>query len=793
MGRGATRAICALTLLLAAPVARAQVCSSSFFSWAVQRAPTTTTGPASTAANDTSFNPLGGSFNYFVQGTKLFAYSNSDGTKMWEATFSSTLQNFPSPVTLSSGAGEFIFVTTQDGRLWKIDAVNGSTSLWVDTRRSMTAGFFPSPNTFVTDPVCATDQLIATPGVQLSQFADSAFKDNLNAAGHANDDLVFVISNNQCADTTHNEIRAYYASDLSLKWVFNNNNSNAVSAPRQVDRGSEGCAIWYGDGSDPAGNTLYCGTLLQDPAGAQQSLWAINALTGALRWSYNAGSIQNRPMLRRGPDGLRVYVVNFDGGIQAFSPTVDPVHPVQGRPLWSGPLQVPLKVQAVPWPYTAGGKTHLLLVDFGGNIRDYRDDGANGFIGPAQHPSGVIATTMCPAGGLCYRGTPVAGVGLIPPKSYVGRTDGRVQQLSETLAREGLMEVNPSNSNDVDVFGVSLDVEGGATAVNRLVAVAEERPGGQANGYVTRINIPICADAPPVGAIGCACANGAVCGTGTVGDPFRCCDAAQDSCNANSHNNPCRPLRCSVEPSCCVFLFEPCLSDSDCGGRPGSCDLSLELCTSPCDPSVNDACGQATQTCQPYRGSLYQVPDNTPCDDGRLCTAAVPVPVPVDCVTAGDGTSCERDRPLSGALSGDCPAFAPICSGSNSAFSGNGGAIVGGRCCPEGTACNLATGKCRGNFGTGTNSNDVCRAGTCSSDTYASCICVSPGDRACATGLACCGGALGCVNLATNSSSCGVCGLACPGGTICVADRCCPGGVCPAQLACYPQELFCSE
>jgi hypothetical protein len=497
-------------------------------------------------------------------------------------------------------------------------------------------------------------------------------------------------------------------------------------------------------------------------------------------------------MLRSGPDGLRVYVVNFDGGIQAFSPVEDPVQPLQGRPLWSGPLQVPLKVSAVPWPYTAGGKTHLVLVDIGGNVRDYRDDGASGFAGPVQHPTGVIATTTCPAGGLCYRGTPVAGVGLSPGKIYLARNDGRIQQLTETLDREGVMEVNPSNSNDVDVFGVSLDVEGAATAVNRLVAVAEEKPGGVPNGFVARINIPICTNPPPLGgAAGCSCGSAGVCGTGAVGDPFRCCNAAQDSCGGSSRNNPCQPLRCSVEPTCCVFLFAPCSFDGDCGGRPGSCDVSLGFCTSPCDPSVNASCGAATGTCQYYKGGLSLIPDGTPCDDQKACTAAVPAPALVDCAMAADGTTCERDRPSSGALTADCPASAPVCSGSGSALGGQGGAITNGRCCPEGTACNLATNKCAGNFGAGTNGNDVCRAGTCSSDDYASCPCVNPGDRACSAGQACCGAA-GCVSLATNSSSCGVCGLSCPAGSVCVEDRCCPGGVCPAQLACYPQELFCS-
>jgi outer membrane protein assembly factor BamB len=795
MARRTGRAIRLLALLLIVPAITAQqavVCPTfptNYYSWGVQRVNTGSLGASATPANDTSYT-FGPSRNYFAVGTRLFAYENANGAQAWNFELGTTIQNFPSPVPLASG--EFIFLTTEDGRLWKLDATNPASNVWVDTRRSL-SGTVPPVNTFVLDPVCATDKQLATPAVQLYAFANAAFKSQMDAIpGHAGDDLVFVISRNTGCDPggvnarKRNEIRAYYASNLGLKWVFNANTSNS-SSPHEVDHANEGCAIWYGDGTDPAQNTLYCGTnLVEDPAEpgysvAQQSLWALDTMTGAVRWSYRAGSIQNRPMPKLGPDGLRVYVVNFKGGIQAFSPTADPSDPPpsQGLPLWSTPLQVPLNVQAVPSPFIAGGKTHLLVVDFGGNIRDYRDDGANGFIGPAQHPTGIIATTNCQSTSLCYRGEPVVGVGMSPSKIYLGRNDGRVQQLTDTFAREGVMNVVTAPAIGIDVAGVSVDVASvvTSTAVDRLVAVTE-------TGFVTRINIPFCTNSPnPGGATACSCGASGVCGTGAVNDPFRCCDPAQDSCNSLTANNPCRPWRCSTRPSCCLFFGEFCASDADCGGRPGSCDLVQQFCTAPCDPSVNPNCAGPSNTCQVYTRGFdggYQVPNNTACDDKQLCTAASPAPVLASCILAIGGTNCTRDRAGTDLVdnTGDCPQSAPICTGSGSAFGGQGGAIVGGLCSPEGTACNLATGKARGNFGSGASSNDVCRSGTCSSESYASCSCVNPGDRCCATGLACCGSA-GCIDLSTNSSNCGTCGQVCPGGTSCVGGRCCPGGVCP--------------
>src|SRR5262245_40204125 len=221
----------------------------------------------------------------------------------------------------------------------------------------------------------------------------------------------------------------------------------------------------------------------------------------------------------------------------------------------------------------------------------------------------------------------------------------------------------------------------------------------------------------------CNCGTGGVCGTGTAGDPFRCCDLAKDTCNLVAANNPCKPFRCSVEPSCCIFLFESCTSDADCGGRAGSCDLGAQLCTAPCPPSINGQCGFATNTCQLFGGAAYHVPDGTACDDGRLCSQAGPPPPVVSCSSAIGGGTCTRDRAFSDAVddTGDCPTTARICSGTFSVLAGQGGAITGGRCCPEGTACHLPTNQCRGDFGAGANSNDVCLGGTCMSDTFVGC------------------------------------------------------------------------
>ena len=720
------------------------VCSPAYYVWSpATRA--TTTGLASAPAQDTSFNPHGHSNSYFSQGNRLFAVRNvaepgcptcTAGSIKWVLTLGATIQNFPSPVPLSSTpTTEDIFLTADNGLLYKIDAELGSTKAFVDTRRCTTASCILDPNGIVTNPVCATDQLMATPAVQLYNYANASFKSNADAAGHAGDDVVIVITRNQCGDTTHNRVVAYWASNLAVKWTFNPSTSNASPTPTPMDFGAEGCTIDYQT------NTLYCGTNLPSGATGQNSLWAINSLTGTLIWSTNAGSLTNRPILANSGSGPRLYVAGFNGVIMVYDPAGDPLNAGRAKPLWSTFIQLPLPFARSPWAEFRDGPLQgtLLASDIGGNLHAIHDNGPDGTILWSAAASGTLSAGACPAGQLCFRGVPV-----VSPSSgniYLGRNDGRLQQITATGTREGVIEVNPSGSNNVDVFDPSLDLEAGAADIDRLVVVAAGIAG--ANGKVTRVSVPICVNTPILTNVACGCGPAGVCGTGTSGDPFRCCNISEDTCATASGSNPCTPSRCSVEPDCCF--------DFNCA-----------------DPTVLSNCGAASFTCVRDGGSLFKVPDGTACDDLQPCTSAFPAPVPLSCVgTDGSpsGGNCTRDS--------DCPAVASSCSGTGTATPGQGGGVVGGKCCPVGTACDFATNQCLGNNGTGATSSDVCRDGFCSSDNYASCSCENAGDRACPPGLTCCGASNGgCVNLLTDPLHCGSCTTVCSPGAPCQQGIC---------------------
>jgi outer membrane protein assembly factor BamB len=497
-----------------------------------------------------------------------------------------------------------------------------------------------------------------------------------------------------------------------------------------MDFGAEGCTIDYQT------NTLYCGTNLPSGASGQNSLWAINSLTGALKWSTNSGAVVNRPVL----SGGKLYVAGFNGVIMAYDPAGDPFNPGRAKPDWNTFIQLPLPFARSPWAEFRSGPLQgiLLAMDIGGNLRAIRDLGTDGAILWSAAAGGTLSAGACPAGALCFRGVPV-----VSPSSgniYIGRNDGRVQQLTSTGTREGVININPSASNNVDVFDPSLDLEAGPD-IDRLVVAAAGLAGG--NGKVTRVSVPICENTPILTNVVCGCGAGGVCGTGAVGDPFRCCNIAEDTCATASGSNPCTPSRCSVEPDCCVDF----------------------TCT---DPTVFSNCGAATFTCRRDGGSLFKVPDGTACDDLQSCTSAFPAPVPLSCVGIDGspaGSNCTRDS--------DCPAVASYCSGTGTATPGEGGGIVGGRCCPVGSACNFATNQCLGNNGTGATSNDVCRDGFCSSDNYSSCVCNNAGDRACPFGLTCCGG--GCRNIMGGDLfHCGSCTTACSPVTTCQQGVCLP-------------------
>ena len=535
-----------LGVLLSASQAAAQ-CSAPYYTWSSQTV-STAAGLGWAPASDSQYNTFGSNISYVAQGSQLQAVRNvadgggAAGTVKWTWTDpSGTIGNFPSPVPLKAG-GEFIYLVSSDGFLYKINAVDGTVPISpVDTRRSACAAGGSPP-----------DSVVATPTVQLYADSSCAFKNSVDGTSsgcgaatcgaggpHACNDVVYVITRTGCGDSTSNRVIAYYSNDLTVKWTFN------AAFTRKMDFATEGCAIDY------ATDSLYCGTN-NDPSAAtpQNSLWAINSITGGYKWAGNAGPIRNRPQLALG----KLWVGTYNGNVMTYNPAGSGTNLL---PVWSAPIQVPGLITNNIWPEFRSGTGQ-------GNV--YLRDSTNNIyvIGPrADTTIGILYQTT---GGI-YTSMPVVWPG--GGKVFVGTSTGYIQQLAQVgLGLQDKALVN----NTATVYDATLDVES-ATDVNRLVVASAGVAGG--SGKVTRVCLPLSSTGSG--------------GTATCSIDSQCTGHLVDG----SICNPCDPCFCDNimrDP----FPTNTCYHDRTQAPPDGTaCNDGLD-CT--CDATHADSSGNCTST-----------------------------------------------------------------------------------------------------------------------------------------------------------------------------------------------------
>ncbi|MGH9868002.1 MAG: PQQ-binding-like beta-propeller repeat protein [Candidatus Polarisedimenticolia bacterium] len=383
--------------------------------------------PVSAPASDTTFNPSGGSFTYLSKGDQAYSLynktvgGNSAGSVHWTRSLPTTSQSFPNPVPLKDGS-ESVYVAGADGFLRSLDPNSGADRFApFDTRR----------------PACSSDQIIATPAVQLWNQSNSAFQTAQQ------EDLVFVITRTMCGDSSRNKVFAIRAATGTLAWIF-----DPISVGISMSYGTEQCTVDY------TNNSLYCGT--DQGGGAQNTLWAINTLNGALKWARNYGSIYNRPLVR----GSRVYVATYTGTLRALSIT-------NGLGIWSLPLSGVAFVRN-PTLVSGGSSDGMILVpDTSGNLYAYVDSGSIPVILWNSNFGGTVYTTpvVIPAIG----------------KAYVAMADGRIYQF---LLTTGAVEASATAGTAGPAVGLSLDAEGPpGSEANRLTATAVAGTGKRARRY----------------------------------------------------------------------------------------------------------------------------------------------------------------------------------------------------------------------------------------------------------------------------------------------------------------------
>ncbi|HEU5059992.1 MAG TPA: PQQ-binding-like beta-propeller repeat protein [Kofleriaceae bacterium] len=220
-------------------------------------------------------------------------------------------------------AGDRLFATARNGRLYRVDGPAGTVS--VDLRRGLG---------------CVPD-------------------DTLRAGPTSRGGLVFAPTWHGCGDRSSNQVIALDADTLAEVWRFNQ------FGEYQVDTFASACAV------DPDADRIYCGARSLGP---QASVFAIDASTGAPVWSASAGSVETTPALDAGRRVL--YVGDTTGTLHALEADT-------GAPLGSLPLvSCSLGPCALETPVVAtGAYARLVLVaDAAGVLHAVYDDPSGGLL-----------------------------------------------------------------------------------------------------------------------------------------------------------------------------------------------------------------------------------------------------------------------------------------------------------------------------------------------------------------------------------------------------------------------------
>jgi outer membrane protein assembly factor BamB len=509
-------------------------------------------------------------------GSRLYAFkSEAGGAFFWTATGSqcncgdvmgqccqtlpAPIDHVPEPVDLSGSVGTFLFVTSENGLLYKINALTGQIAGSVDLKR---AG-------------CPNDKLKAPATVQLAEFSGASFRTIYG--GH---DVVFVPTafdtSGGCATHVANQILAVDAETMTFAWSTGAAANPGFNNPylQALDEAIEGCEL------DDSIDILYCA--FRHPGGSQKSLIALQTHNAGgspqnkykLFWDapyangVNAGDVQVRPFLR----GDKIYVANGQGTVKAYSAS-------SGVPVWSLVLNcTTCNVLSNTWAEFRNGITSTLIaVTADGRLHSVTDTTCSG------SPCGV--ESWC-------RGCVDAGGFVTQPaidpflgKIYIGKNDGKMHQLNLTSGvDDGWIAVDAGSTvmGDPSLESISL------VSIDRLSM-------GSGRGIIARICPPF-----PVGTM-----------TGLLPASGQPSVSVPPEALLLSGGGPLTGIgSCDTDADCVCYARTPA-NGCSCVGQP-ACDGNQF----PVNPTCNRPhCHLPTHTC-------YVLPQNQDqaCDDGNACT-----------------------------------------------------------------------------------------------------------------------------------------------------------------------------
>lgn len=302
-------------------------------------------------------------------GNNIFSMTTADGEEIWRAKETAApVQSGIQIVPISGTGNSYIFASSQDGHVYAVDVATGS-NVW-------------------TSPLLG-DMIQAACAVQLRDYSDVSFQ------GTYTTDVVFAATRNDpLISSTNNKLYALDATSGAILWTFNGGGTYMVDMVNAMP------VISYSN------NTLVFASYSN--GGTQSSVWAIDTLTGGLKWSIAVGDIDAAPSVSL--DETAVYVGTVTGDIYALDIT-------NGSFKWTAPFAAASPVVGVIFEnYISTGILYFTTQD--GNIRAIQDNGTGTI--PSQLWQTIIAGASSPL--------PVPDPGW--DVMYVGSSDGNLYELN---------------------------------------------------------------------------------------------------------------------------------------------------------------------------------------------------------------------------------------------------------------------------------------------------------------------------------------------------------------------------
>ena len=321
----------------------------------------------------------GGTVYFSGNAGRMISLNTSNGTQSWvPAATTAAVQGYLVWTSFSAG-GSFVLAGDQSGRLYGVDATNGTIY-----------------------PVALTgaDAVQAGISIQIRLYSNAAF-----AAAYSGtyDVVIATTSNTTGSFTTNNKVIALRTDTGAVLWTFN---PCSPSCTQNVDQ------IIGEPWVDYARNRIYV-TTRAGASGNQQSLWVLNSLSGAVVTSFALGHISTAPT--QSWDGNTLWVGNENGDLYAIN--LAPATPVLK---WTGPLALgsAARLKGFVWEDWISGR--LLFSTANGTVRCFQDPGAG------ATPS---AAAVCSGWGTVSTAVAGATTGALLDNLYVGSWNGTVGQV----------------------------------------------------------------------------------------------------------------------------------------------------------------------------------------------------------------------------------------------------------------------------------------------------------------------------------------------------------------------------